>query len=270
MTFLGAAPPELDPAAYERLARDVRTLLGIDLAQYKPAQVWRRVNGFARSNGLADVAALTAAARADRALRDRFRDMLTINVSEFLRNPEAWARLDELVLSGTLARGRGLRAWSAGCSIGFEPYTLAMLARERSASGLVRILATDIDAVALDRAKSARYTEPQMAGISPVRRDRFFVPSGDAWEVRPEIRALVTFRRHDLLRDPFESAFDLVVCRNTVIYFTEEAKAQLFRRLAASVRPGGALFIGATEAIASPREIGLAPLAPSLFTRIGA
>ncbi len=263
-----AQTPRLDPLAYARLSAEVRTLIGLDLAQYKPEQVWRRVHAFARSNGLADWAALTRRAREEPALRDRFRDMLTINVSEFFRNPEAWAYLHDRVLPALLRGRQQLRVWSAGCSIGCEPYSLAMLMRESYPAVRLDLLATDIDTTALERARAGRYTEPQMAGISAGRRTRFFARSDREWEVRPELRAPIRFARHDLLRDAAGSGHDLTICRNTVIYFTEAAKAELFGRLARSLRPGGVLFIGATETINDPTRLGLHSLGPSFYERV--
>lgn len=267
-----AAPPapEVDQAAYDQLARDVRALLGLDLGQYKKAQVWRRVNGFASTRGFADTATLIAACRTDSALRAAFRDMITINVSEFFRNSEVWQTLATRFLAPAL-RGQALtRVWSAGCSFGFEAYSIAMLARELVPMSTVRVLATDVDETILVAARASRYAAHQMVGVSDARRARFFRRDGDAWEVRPEIRALVTFRRHDLLRDPFEAGFDLVACRNVVIYFTEAAKDVLYRKLAGALRPGGILFVGATEAVPSPSQFGLETMLSGFYRRADA
>lgn len=259
--------PELDTGAYERLARDVRSLLGIDLSQYKPAQVWRRVNGFATARGLLDTDALVAKARQDAVLRQAFLDMLTINVSEFFRNPEAWEMLVEQYLKPMLRSQLSVRIWSAGCSLGCEPFTLAMLAREIAPASPVRILATDLDETILSRARKATYAENQIAGVSDARRARFFRRAEDKWDVKPEIQALVTFRRHDLLKDPYEKPFDLICCRNVVIYFTESAKTEMYRRFYDSLRPGGILFLGATESIPNARAVGLAPAGLTFYKR---
>jgi chemotaxis protein methyltransferase CheR len=261
------AVQEVDKEGYEQLTRDVRALLAFDLAQYKAPQVWRRVNGFASARGFADVPALLAACRADPNLRAAFRDMITINVSEFFRNPETFEALTTRYLPALVRQAGVLRIWSAGCSLGYEPYSIAMLVREASAAGHVRILATDIDETILAKAKASRYSEAQMSGVSAARRARFFRGDGDAWEVRPEIRALVTFRQHDLLRDPYETGFDLITCRNVAIYFTEEAKSGLYERFARSLRPGGVLFVGATEAISTARSFGLEPDQPGFYRR---
>ena len=259
--------PELDPEAYERMARDVRTLLGIDLTQYKPAQVWRRVNGFATAKGLPNADALVAKAKQDLVLRQAFLDMLTINVSEFFRNPEAWDVLVAQFLKPMLLGQLSVRIWSAGCSLGYEPFTLAMLAREIAPHTPVYILATDLDDTILSRAKKGIYTEPQMAGVSPSRRNRFFKKVDSNWQATPELQAMITWRRHDLLKDPYEHPFDIICCRNVVIYFTEVAKAELYKRFCDALRPGGVLFLGATESIPNVRAVGLQPAGGTFYRR---
>jgi len=249
------------------MARDVRILLGIDLAQYKPAQVWRRVNGFASARGLPDPDALVARAREDPVVRQAFLDMLTINVSEFFRNPEAWEALVEKHLKPMLLGRLPIRIWSAGCSLGYEPFTIAMLAREIAPQAPVHILATDLDETILARARKAVYAESQMGGVSPARRARFFRKVDAGWEALPEIQAMITWRRHDLLRDPYERPFDIICCRNVVIYFTEAAKSQMYTRFCESLRPGGVLFLGATESIPGARTVGLTPTVLTFYVR---
>jgi chemotaxis protein methyltransferase CheR len=234
-----APVPDLDEASYERMAQQVRTLLGVDLSQYKPAQVWRRVHGFASARGLPDVASLLERSRTDTALRQAFMDMLTINVSEFFRNPEAWEMLSTAFLRPMLTGQLALRIWSAGCSLGYEPFSLAMLCREIAPRTPVRILATDLDETTLAKAREGIYTEMQMAGVSPARRARFWRQAGSNWEAGAEVRSMITWKRHDLLRDPHEKGFDLICCRNVVIYFTETAKSQLYANFLGALRPAG-------------------------------
>ncbi len=262
-----APTPQLDIVAYGRLAREVNLLLGIDLSRYKPTQVWRRVNGFAAARGLSGAEELVVRARQDAVLRQAFMDMLTINVSEFFRNPEVWSTLAEQYLRPMFDNQALVRIWSAGCSLGFEPFTIAMLAREIAPLGRVHILATDVDETTLSKARKAIFTGSQMAGVSPARQERFFQPADGGWEVRPELRALVTFRCQDLLADPCEASFDIIVCRNVVIYFTEQAKTDLYRRFRESLRPGGVLFLGATEAIPNARAVGLVPAGSTFYER---
>jgi chemotaxis protein methyltransferase CheR len=262
-----APAPELDEVAYARMAVDVRMLLGVDLSQYKPAQVWRRVNGFAAARGLPDADALVARAGQDAGLRQAFLDMLTINVSEFFRNPEAWEVLVSQYLKPMLLGQLSVRIWSAGCSLGYEPLTIAMLAREIAPHTPVHILATDLDDTVLSRARQGSYIEAQMAGVSPSRRDRFFRQVDKSWVAKPELQAMITWRRHDLLRDSYERPFDLICCRNVVIYFTEAAKVELYKRFCESLRPGGVLFLGATESIPNVRAVGLTPSGLTFYVR---
>ncbi|HEX7590539.1 MAG TPA: protein-glutamate O-methyltransferase CheR [Candidatus Limnocylindrales bacterium] len=260
--------PDLDQVAYDRMAESVRKLLGIDLTQYKPAQVWRRVNGFSTARGFANADALLVKVSQDAALRQTFLDMLTINVSEFFRNPEAWDALVAQHLKPMLTSQLSVRIWSAGCSLGFEPFTIAMLARELAPHTPIYILATDLDDTTLSRAKKGQYTESQMAGVSPARRAKFFRQlDNKSWEARPELQAPITWRRHDLLKDPHEHPFDIICCRNVVIYFTETAKTELYKRFTEALRPGGLLFLGATESIPNVRAIGLLPSGLTFYKR---
>ncbi len=258
---------DLDVAGYERLARDIRPLLGIDLTLYKPQQVWRRVVGFASQHGCANPDELVMKARKDSLLKRALMDMLTINVSEFFRNPEVWERFAATVVRPLVKNQSSVRVWSAGCSSGYEPYVIAMLFHEASPTVQVQILATDLDETILAVARAGRYPTALMAGVSPARRARFFTPTTDGFEIKPEIRAMTRFARHDLLRDPTGNNFDVIACRNVVIYFTDEAKAKLYKNFCNALRPGGTLVIGATETIAGARDVGLDTASPGFYTR---
>jgi chemotaxis protein methyltransferase CheR len=265
---LGEIEAAVDHEAYERFAAGIRTLLGLDLTQYKRPQVWRRAGSFARQRGCASVGELLERCAADPELRTAVRDMITINVSEFFRNPDAWEALRSSALPDLVGAGHPLRLWSAGCSAGYEPYSLAMLVAEAGRGAGSRIQATDVDETILVQARAGAYAEPQMAGVSSARRARYFDRQGDRWVVGPELRGLVSWRRHDLLRDPFPVGQDLIACRNVVIYFTEDAKVSLYRRFAQALRMGGVLFIGATEAMFSPRDFGLQMLTSGIYRRV--
>jgi chemotaxis protein methyltransferase CheR len=258
---------ELDPVAYGEMSREVRALLGIDLDSYKPQQVWRRVTSFARRHGLADSAELTARLTTDPALRAAFRDLLTINVSEFFRDPDAWADLAARFLEPMLRSGRTLRAWSAGCSHGFEPYSLAMLADEVLPGPRMRIIATDIDEAALARTRAGRFRAAEVEGLDPRRVARYLVPDGDDWLIRPEIRGRLDVRRHDLTSGVLAGPFDLIVCRNVTIYLTEAAKSRIYPAFADALRPGGVLFVGGTEIVPNARANGLTAAGRCLYVR---
>lgn len=244
---------------YARFCGGVKSLCDIDLVQYRPAQMERRLRSFARRAGHDDLDGYLAALRRDVAARGAFLDHMTINVSELFRNPERFAELEARFLPELVARpsGRGLRVWSAGCSYGAEPYTLAILLAE-AAPGLAHdLVATDIDETVLARAREGVFSEQDLQNVSRQRRRRWFAERpGGGWQVTPELRAMARFSRLDLLKDPYPRACDLVVCRNVVIYFTDDAKERIYERFFEILRPGGVLFVGSTERVNDAARLG--------------
>ena len=267
MPTLNEIEQTVDHAAYETFSDAVKHLLGFDLTQYKRPQVWRRANSFAKQKGFDNLVGLCETCKTDVELRTELRDMITINVSEFFRNPEAWEQVRAQVLPDLARLGRPIRMWSAGCSLGYEPYTWAMLVKEFGAGADTKILATDLDETILTQARASAYSDIQMVGVSPARKARFFETSADRWVIKPELRGMVQWKRQDLLRDPFPSDLDIIACRNVVIYFTDEAKDGLYKRFAAALRPDGFLFIGATEAISDWRAFGLKMISSGLYRK---
>ncbi len=151
----------------------------------------------------------------------------------------------------------GLRIWSAGCSIGAEPYTLAILLDETGPTRHHQILATDFDRGALAKCKArGPYTADEIQNLSTAQRTAYLDNSGPPYFVKESLAKKIDFREHDLLASPFPKDHDLVVCRNVVIYFTSETKELLYRRFYEALRPGGILFVGATEIIPHPQAIG--------------
>ena len=185
-------------------------------------------------------------------------DEVTIQETHFLRNPPQVRALADQVLPELLRiaeiRGRRLRIWSAGCSTGDEPYTIAMLLREllpTTAGWDVKVIGTDISEGALALAAEATYGPRALRLVSPERRARFFTPMSDGrYAVRDEVRELVEFRRHNLVHDrPPGDGLDLVLCRNVTIYFNRDTTRALVRRFHSSLRDGGFLFLGHSETL---------------------
>lgn len=182
---------------------------------------------------------------------------LTINVTQFFRNPSAWERLAAELETTTT---RGLAVWCAGCASGEEPYTVAMLLADReerlgprAARGTVRIDATDVDARCLDAARTAVYAAASFAEAPPRLVQRWTIDDGDRRRIHETARALVRVLRHDLGRDPPpQPPYDLVVCRNVVIYFERDAQERLFSIFADALRPGGLLLLGKVEMLYGP------------------
>mgnify|MGYP000977597765 CR=1 FL=1 len=239
----------------------------INLNDYKPAQMQRRINNFMARHGAQNYITFLKMLDTNPQLYREFMDFITINVTEFFRTPEKFNELETRVLPDLLKTTPRLNIWSAGCSIGAEPYSIAMILKELTPGIRHRILATDIDEAILARAKQGVYTENEIKNIMPVRRSKYFYKVGEHYYLADEIKNSVEFKRHNLLADAFESGFDLILCRNVVIYFTEAAKEALYRRFFASLKPGGVLFVGGTEAILNFRDIGFVHYLPFFYRK---
>ncbi len=178
---------------------------------------------------------------------------LLINVSSFFRDPEAWEALRTAAVPDIVARrgGSPIRVWSAGCSTGQEAYTAVMLLAEEIGSEAVKervkVYATDLDAEALDRARQAEYSAREVESVPDGLLEKYFRPNGRNFTFSPELRRSVIFGRHDLLQDAPISRTDLLICRNTLMYFNAETQEQLMHRLHFSVVDQGFLFLGKVE-----------------------
>ena len=151
---------------------------------------------------------------------------------------------------------------------GAEAYTLAMLMHERDGRSGDKILGTDIDVEILKRARDPRFTAADMTNISAERRASHFKADGDKWTVQPHLRSRVSFARHDLLADPYpRGEYDLILCRNVVIYFTDVAKERIYRGFYEALTPGGILFVGGTERLADHRAIGFDLVMPFFYRK---
>lgn len=252
---------------YVAFCEGVRRLCDIDLLHYKRRQMERRVRSFAERRGHAMLAPYLELLGRDEAARDEFLDRVTINVSNLWRNPEQWEHLQREIVPGLAERGT-LRAWSAGCSYGAEAYTLAAVCRTAAPHSVTAILGTDIDRRAIARARDVAFDAEDVRTAPAEALQRWFVADGERWRPAAELRELVRFEAQDLLRaHPPAGAYDLVLCRNTVIYFTEDVRDAVHARLAHALRPGGVLLVGATERVSAPEAIGLSPIAPFTYRR---
>jgi chemotaxis protein methyltransferase CheR len=248
---------------YPPFCAAVRALCGVDLTQYKRGQMERRIRSWVARRGTEELAAYARLLRADPAELDAFLDRVTINVSQLWRHPEQWRTLASAILP-ELARAGSLRAWSAGCADGAEAYTLAAVCREAIPAARVEIRGTDLDHRMVARARAGRFGAKDSRG-APARALARHFPGGQATE---ELRAMVTFETGDLLRMPVaRERYDLVICRNTVIYFTAEVRDALHARLVAALRPGGCLVVGTSERVADPRGLGLTSPSHSIYRK---
>jgi len=253
---------------YPLFRNTVYDLTGIDLDCYKGTQMERRLQTIMRRAGVPDLAAYARLLAGNPARVKEFQDFLTINVSEWLRNPEKFEELQKVILPELLKPGQPIKIWSAGCSNGSEPYSIAMILDELDPSGRHQILATDLDEEILKVARAGSYMDKDIKNVSPARRAKYFTQQGDSYTVKPVLKARVQFERHNLLKDPFPSGLDLILCRNVVIYFTEEAKEELYKRFHKSLKPGGILFVGGTESLLKARELGFASASPFFYRAV--
>lgn len=257
------APPE-----YVGFKAEIKKLTGIDLDMYK-YQIHRRVHMLMQLWELSDYGEYFRIIKTDPEKKREFLDYITINVSEFFRNPLRWWTLrDEVIPALISERGRKpLNLWSAGCATGEEPYSLAILSKELGLASR-RVLAMEIDQGALEKARKGIYGEKQLAGMPDEWKKRHFRRlDDDRVEVVPEIKKNVEFRKGNLLEDRFPEDMDLILCRNVVIYFSAPTKDMLYRKFFDSLAPGGYLMVGATEQIFGYRDIGFESAGAFLYRK---
>lgn len=243
-----------------RLCDLVEELCGVALDQSKLYMIRGRLRPLLEEFGFADYEALAKdAERSSRmALRDRLVDALTTNETLFFRDRSPFEALKTQILpaiknaAGT-SRPR-LRIWSAACSTGQEPYSIAMTLAETIgdlSKWEISILASDVSPAALERAKKGLYATHEMdRGVSEALRQKFFSKQNDMWEIKPEIRRMIRFESHNLHKlPPAAGPFEIIFCRNVAIYFKKDARAAVFERLAAKLTTDGYLFVGCSESL---------------------
>ena len=247
----------LETDNYEKFKKDILQLAGIDLNSYKEKQMRRRINTLITKNNVKTYNDYVALIKKDKEKFDQFINFLTINVSEFYRNPDQWKILEGQVFPELIKKfGKNLKIWSAACSTGDEPYSLVMALSRQVPLANIKIIATDIDNQVLDTARMGLYNEKSIASVPDDLKKKYFTKVGSSYQISDEIKKRVEFKKHDLLKDPYPSGCNLIVCRNVVIYFTEEAKDVIYQKFHKALRPGGVLFIGSTEQIMNYRELG--------------
>lgn len=242
---------------YEAFKADVFRLTKIDLSSYKEKQMRRRIDSLIRKNGCESYDAYVKLLKSDTDAFDEFINFLTINVSEFYRNPEQWDLLVKEFIPELIDKfGSNLNIWSAACSTGDEPYSLVMALSKYIDLSKIKVHATDIDKQVIETAKRGLYSEKSIANVPPEYIKRFFTQIGKSYQISDEVKRCVDFRQHNLLSDPYPKNCDLIVCRNVLIYFTDEAKRDVYLKFASSLKEQGILFIGSTEQVTEYKQIG--------------
>lgn len=253
---------------YGAFCTAIRRLCGIDLSQYKRGQMERRIRTFAGRRGITRLQEYATVLADSTQELDEFLDRVTINVSQLWRNPAQWELLHRRVLPEFADRAR-FTAWSAGSSYGAEAYTLAAVCAEALPGVRTEIVGTDIDRRMVERARLGVFSPADARDVPARQRSRWFTPKDGMLHADPQLRGRCRFEAGDLLAmRPAQQVYDLVLCRNTVIYFTPDVKDALHARLAATVVPGGYFMVGSTERVSDPAELGLEIAHPFVYRRV--
>lgn len=249
---------------YEYLCCFLKERSGLALLPQKQYLLESRLMPVVRRMGIADIGELVRRLRAPDAepLRVAVTEAMTINESFFFRDKIPFERFTDTMLPALLAARtaqRRIRVWCSAAASGQEPYSLAMLVREASdqlAGWRVEILATDIGAEVLDRARAGIYTQFEVQrGLPIMMLVKYFTQVGELWQLTPELRGMVQFKEHNLLHDYARlGVFDVVFCRNVLIYFDQQTKIDVIGRLARAIAPDGYLVLGAAETVVGLSE----------------
>lgn len=243
---------------YEIFKTRVFQLTKIDLSCYKERQMKRRIDALITRSNVSGYDEYLTLLQTDQDKLEEFIAYLTINVSEFYRNPEQWQLLEKEMLPYLFERfGQNIKIWSAACSTGDEPYTLVMLLAKFIPMNQIQIIATDIDKQVLSKAQVGLYDEKSLRGLPKEYVTKYFTKVGArSYQIADEVKRCVSFRQHNLLKDPYIKDCNMIICRNVMIYFTEEAKAEINKRFCNSLKQDGLLFVGSTEQIIAPNTLG--------------
>jgi two-component system CheB/CheR fusion protein len=251
---------------FEQILQHLQQARGFDFTAYKRASLIRRVAKRMYIVGVESFEAYLDYLQVHQEEFSALFNTILINVTSFFRDPEVWSTLAKDVLPALLAERGGddiIRVWSAGCASGQEPYTAAMMLAEalgpEAARERVKIYATDIDDEALNEARLAAYDERQVADVPPALLDKYFERNGARYTFNRDLRRSVIFGRHDLLQDAPISRIDLLLCRNTLMYFNSDAQARILARFYFSLTPVGCVMLGRAEMLFSHAAL-FAPL----------
>lgn len=253
---------------YEEFKADVLKLTKIDLNYYKEKQMRRRIDTLANKNGAKSYEEYIQMIKSDKDKFEQFVNFLTINVSEFYRNPDQWKLMDQQVIPKLIKEQRKpIKIWSAACSTGDEPYSLAMAFSKHVPLSDIKILATDIDKQVIEHAKVGLYSEKSIAGVPADLKKKYFTQIGNSYQISDDIKKCVAFKEHNLLKDVYPKDYDLILCRNVVIYFTDEAKDMIYKNFYGSLKSKGVLFIGSTEQISNYKDLGFNRMSSFYFEK---
>lgn len=240
----------------------------INLSAYKETQLNRRILSLMSRSGFSTFEEYTSELKTNKEQRQKFLDFITINVTEFFRNPEIFKDLEKEIGKKLKTSLGEFKVWSAACSIGCEPYSLAIILDKFGAASRSKILATDIDLTILEKAKKGEYGVSEIKNISKEDLNKYFNITNDKYYINDKIKKNVIFKKHDLILEEYDKGFDLIVCRNVVIYFNQDVKEKMYEKFSKALKPGGLFFVGATESIYNYKEFGFEKASTFIYKKI--
>lgn len=248
---------EEDPS-FDLLKRIISGNTGFNCEYYKEAHFRRRINVRVRATNSESYGAYLKLLKKDPQEYEFLLDALTVNVSEFFRNPETFRIIEKEVIPSLIKNRSGLfirsiRIWSAGCAAGEEAYSLAILLHRILKNDFnkyrIRIIGTDIDTQSLEKAKKGVYNQDSLKNLDPGTIERYFLKQGDNYQVIDEFKSITQFKRHDLISDPRIDHFDIIICRNVMIYFKKDIQEKLQLNFYKSLWKGGFFIVGKSETL---------------------
>ncbi|OGN99349.1 MAG: hypothetical protein A2Y89_01645 [Chloroflexi bacterium RBG_13_51_18] len=258
----------MNPEEFAYLKKKIRQLTNFDLDNYGHNQMIRRLDGYIARYKVHNVVQFCKILQNDENELEKLQKFLTINVSEFFRDLTQFKILQEEILPKLLRDNLKLNVWSAGCSNGAEAYSVAILLDRLSPYREHRILATDIDKKIISHAAAGGpYKAAELRNFPKKLEEKYFKNENGDFRVVDRIRKKIAFRLHDLTQDPYEDCFDLIICRNVVIYFNGQTKKILRKKFLDALKVNGVLFIGATETMLDMKDNGFQRLSACFYKK---
>ncbi|MDD3043116.1 MAG: protein-glutamate O-methyltransferase CheR [Methanosarcinaceae archaeon] len=250
-----------DELSFMQLKKYIKESTGFNCDQYKDAHFRRRIKVRMRLTNSNNYSEYIHVLEEERTEQKNLIDTLTINVTDFFRNHETFRIIEEEILP-TLIKSRSsslfktIRIWSAGCAAGEEAYSIAILLHKLLKNDVgkyrINIIGTDLDVISLKKARKGIYNEIEMRNVDKKTRECYFQKMGDSYQVIDELKDLIHFKQHDMLSGPKISYFDMIICRNVMIYFKKEIQEQLYLDFYQALNNGGFFIIGKSETMTGP------------------
>ncbi len=250
---------------WHRFQKAFAKATGLDLNEYRGAQMRKRVRSIVQSAG-ESLDSLTQRLEDGPVLATVMLHQIAIHTTQLFRDFDRWIDLQENIVPELTARNKQMAAWCAACANGADAYSLASILESMEIK--TSITATDIDSVVLEQAVKGKFSNAQGKNARAFLSPSHFETRSDSYLAKPCLARRIAFKQHNLLNDPPRENFDLVCCRNIAIYLKDSACDKLYRNLSRALRPGGFLFVGTTERLFAPEEYGFESISPCFYRKL--